>query len=242
MGNFKDKNKKKIKRKKGKKFVYKNNSVLNKKEEKINPFEAVSNKKFMKHGKKYDNLINEYDSRYNTNSFIDNRIGEKSKSLSYDDKMKLRFKAQQLINMKNKKNKFSIMNEEGDEDLLTHKGKNLNELNLIDDDDNDKSEDEFYENMDNYMEEMDKNKGKLSRKEIIQNIIAKSKAFKEEKQRMKQSNIEKIQLLDETFSEISSLLKKRARSYSKYNDDYDRFAGSFLNTQNKTHPTVIFLI
>ena len=88
------------------------------------------------------------------------------------------------------------------------------------------------------MEEMDQNKGKLSRKEIIQNIINRSKVLKEEKQRIKQENRDKIQQLDDNFTELSSLLQKRGRTFSKFNDDYDRFASAFVHA-DKTHPTVI---
>lgn len=241
MGNYKDKNKKKIKRKKGKKFVYRGPTDFSQSQisEKKNPFEELSKKKFMKQGKHYDGLINEYQGRFSSNSFIDRRIGENSKSLSYDDKMKLRFKAQQMINLKSKKNKFSLLDEEAEganEFALTHRGKRLNEVN-ISDDDLERSDDEFYDKIDNYMEEMDNNRGKLSRKEIIQNIIAKSKMLKEEKLKIKQENKDKIQLLDENFGELQMLLKKRGRSFNKFNDDYDRFASNFVYAQ-KTHPTV----
>lgn len=238
MGNYKDKNKKKVKRKKGKKFVYRNPTDQANKEEKINPFEAASKKKFAKQGKHYDGLVKDYQSRFNTNSFIDKRIGETSKNLTYEEKMKLRYKAQQMINLKSKKNKFSLLNEdvEGDEYDLTHRGKNLKDLNLVEEDDMD-SDGEIYDKIDNYMEEMDANKGKLSRKEIIQNIIAKSKMLKEQKQKEKQDTKDKIQELDDNFTEISSLLKKRQRTFSKFNDDYDRFASVFKDSA-RTHPTV----
>ena len=44
-------------------------------------------------------------------------------------------------------------------------------------------------------------------------------------------------MLDENFAEISSLLKKRGRTFDKFNDDYDRFARVFVHSE-KTHPTV----
>lgn len=235
MGNYKDP-KKKTKRKKGKKFVYK---PKEEKIEKINPFETLSKMKFMKQGKAYDNVISEYNTKNLENSFVDRRIGEGSKILSQDDKMKLRFKAQQMINMKTRKNKFSLLDDDEDnplgKDLLTHRGKNL--MDLKDLSDGEKSDDEIYDKLDNYMEEMDQNKTKMSRKEIIQNIINKSKMLKEEKQRIKQQNRDKIEMLDEGFAELSTLLKKRGRSFNKFNDDYDKFASVFVHAE-RTHPTV----
>jgi nucleolar protein 14 len=234
MGNYKDNNKKKIKRNKGKKFVYRNPSELSTKVEKSNPFEELSKKKFMKQGKQYEGVKEEYQNRFVSNSFIDRRIGEGSKGLSYEDKMKMRFKAQQMINLKSRKSKYSLLNEDQEEDnLLTHRGRvidgNNSDVEKEDDDD-------IYDKMDNYMEEMDQNKGKLSRKEIIQNIISRSKALKEEKQRIKQENRDKIELLDENFAELSTLLQKRGRTFTKFNDDYDRFASSFVHAE-RTHPT-----
>lgn len=94
MSRNKDNNKKKIKRKKGKKFVYRNPEELAKK---TNPFEDMSKKKLMKQGSKYDGVRNEYQTKNISNTFIDRRIGENSKNLTQDEKMKLRFKAQQLV-------------------------------------------------------------------------------------------------------------------------------------------------
>lgn len=234
MGNYKDDKKKKIKRNKGKKFVYRNPSEHSNKVEKSNPFEELSKKKFMKQGKQYEGVKEEYQNRFVSNSFIDRRIGEGSKGLSYEDKMKMRFKAQQMINLKSRKSKYSLLNDDQEDDnMLTHRGRvidgNNSDIEKEDDDD-------IYDKMDNYMEEMDQNKGKLSRKEIIQNIISRSKALKEEKHRIKQDNRDKIELLDENFAEISSLLQKRGRSFTKFNDDYDRFASSFVHA-DRTHPT-----
>lgn len=95
MSRNKDSNKKKIKRKKGKKFVYKNPTEESTK--KTNPFEDMSKKKLMKQGSKYDIVRNEYQTKNISNRFIDRRIGENSKNLTQEEKMKLRFKAQQLV-------------------------------------------------------------------------------------------------------------------------------------------------
>lgn len=95
MSRNKDDKKKKIKRKKGKKFVYRNKEEA---EKKANPFEEISKKKLMKQGSKYDGVRQEYQNKNISNTFVDRRIGENSKHLSYDEKMKLRFKAQQMVN------------------------------------------------------------------------------------------------------------------------------------------------
>ena len=74
--------------------------------------------------------------------------------------------------------------------------------------------------MDNYMQEMDNKK--LSKKEIMQNIINKSKMLKLEKQNLKNQNKEKIELLDDNFQELSMLLKKRGRTFGKAMDSQQR--------------------
>ena len=95
MSKNKENNKKKIKRKKGKKFVYR--TPTEEVAKKTNPFEDMSKKKLMKQGSKYDGVRNEYQTKNISNTFIDRRIGENSKNLTQEEKMKLRFKAQQLV-------------------------------------------------------------------------------------------------------------------------------------------------
>ena len=136
MGNYKEQKKKVQKRNKGKKFVYRNPTELAAKQVKVNPFEDMSKKKFQKQGKQYQGVINEYKNRFNSSTFIDKRIGEGSKGLSTEDKMKMRFKAQQMINLKSRKNKFSLLNEENgldkEEHILTHRGKVVDDDNMSD--------------------------------------------------------------------------------------------------------------
>src|SRR5690606_16855294 len=115
------------------------------------------------------------------------------------------------------------------------KGKRLDDLR--EDEDLEKSDDEeYYDEMDNYMQEVEANGGKLSRKEIMENIIKKSKLLKMEKQNLKNAQKHKIDVLDSNFGELSMLLKKRPREFSKFNDNYDRNVSKF-NYSEKTHPT-----
>ena len=109
MGLKEKKHKEKNKRKRGKKYKYdpekdkNNNNVLN-----TNPFEAFSQKKFQKKNNSFSQLISEYQSKNVVNSFKDKRIAENS-NLSYDEKMKLRYKAQQLLKKTKKARKILIM-------------------------------------------------------------------------------------------------------------------------------------
>ncbi len=139
--------------------------------------------------------------------------------------------------MKNKKDKFSLNNLNNDKDYLTHKGKKISEEGNNSDDDFVQSDDEMYDKLDNYMNEIENAPDtKLSRKQIIQNIIEKSKQLKIEKQNQRRKNIEQIKLLDENFAELSELITRRPRTIGRLNDEFERMANSY-NYMDKTKPT-----
>ena len=103
--NKKKPHKEKVKRKRGKKYIVipKQNKII----KKTNPFEEISKKKFIKSNtNQYNELINDYRNKNNVNLFKDNRIGEGSKNLSEDDKMKLRYNVQQRLKKVIKKLNF----------------------------------------------------------------------------------------------------------------------------------------
>ena len=57
-----------------------------------------------------------------------------------------------------------------------------------------------------------------------------------ERRNRAEENREKIQMLDENFAEIALLLKKRQRTFDKFNDDYDRLQSNFIYA-DKVRPT-----
>ena len=235
--NKKKPHKEKVKRKRGKKYVVIPNQ--NKIIKKSNPFEEVSKKKFIKSNtNQYNELINDYRNKNNVNLFRDNRIGEGSKNLSEDDKMKLRYNVQQRLKKSNKKAKFLFEDEKytNEEDLIfTHKGKNINDNDKLDIENSDNENEEYYKQLNDYIEQLDEGP-KLTKKERLNEIINQSKKLKEDKQKKKEENLNKIEMLDENFSDIVTLLKKRQRTYNKFNDDYDRMTSNFIYL-DKTHPT-----
>jgi hypothetical protein len=216
---------KKQKRKKGKKFVYRDPTQII--EKKKNPFEELSKKKSMRLNNKYDGLVNSYQSIHSTNSFIDRRLGEHSKNLSYDDKMKMRYKSLQMTKI-GKKDKFVLDDEEG---YLQHNGKIINDEHSQSD--IEKSDDD-YDNYDNFMAQAEKKTGK----QILSEIITRNKMKKEERQTLKRANKEKIDILDGGFAELSTMLKKRQRTFGKAMDKYDKNVNIYTHTNyEKTHPT-----
>jgi hypothetical protein len=125
---------------------------------------------------------------------------------------------------------------------LTHKGRNLKEIEDYNEDNDVLSEeDSDRENRQksslNYLEEIDKNPN-LSRKEIIQNMILNSKKEKLEKQRAKELNQEKIQKLDDEFTDLLGLVQKRKKTILRSSDPYDKYAASLLYAK-RTKPTVL---
>ena len=235
--NKKKPHKEKVKRKRGKKYIVipKQNKII----KKTNPFEEISKKKFIKSNtNQYNELINDYRNKNNVNLFKDNRIGEGSKNLSEDDKMKLRYNVQQRLKKSNKKAKFLFEDEKytNEEDLIfTHKGKKINDNDKLDIENSDNDNEEYYKQLNDFIVKLDE-RPKLTKKERLNEIINQSKKLKEDKQKKKEENLNKIEMLDENFSDIVTLLKKRQRSYNKYNDDYDRMTNNFIYL-DKTHPT-----
>lgn len=65
-----------------------------------------------------------------------------------------------------------------------------------------------------------------------------SKKEKMEKQKLKQINNNKIEKLDENFSDLVDLVQRRKPNILRSNDPYDKYAASLLYA-NKTKPTVI---
>ena len=228
--------KEKNKRKRGKKYKYDASKEAKNKIEKHNPFEAFSQKKFQKNNNSFSQLISEYQTKNVVNYFKDNRIAENS-NLSYDEKMKLRYKAQQMLK-KTKNSKFAFDNDDNSDDdiKLTHKGKEINDNNseMSEINDNNDKDDEYYEKMNEFIENMDTKK--LSKQEKFKAIIQNSKKLKEEKHRIKEDTKNKIEYLNDNFQELNSMLKKRKRTFNRLNDDYDKLTNNFIYSE-RTHPT-----
>eukprot|EP00357_Protocruzia_adherens_P017853 CAMPEP_0115020092 /NCGR_PEP_ID=MMETSP0216-20121206/29882_1 /TAXON_ID=223996 /ORGANISM="Protocruzia adherens, Strain Boccale" /LENGTH=412 /DNA_ID=CAMNT_0002391785 /DNA_START=3119 /DNA_END=4357 /DNA_ORIENTATION=+ len=181
---------------------------------KENPFEKTKATTMKK--KKVDMtnrkpLIEEYKSRSNANQFSDRRFGEKDHTIDEETRFLARFQRERALG-KNKKMKFNLDSDE--EITMTHFGKNIDEL------------DDFGDNVDvSSDEEMDRQfteeatkahfggdekandgddffKVKKTKKEVYEEIIAKSKMYKAEKAKMKYENDETLRDLDNDFETL----------------------------------------
>lgn len=65
-----------------------------------------------------------------------------------------------------------------------------------------------------------------------------SKKEKLEKQRTKEINREKIQKLDDEFTDLLDLVQKRKKTILRSSDPYDKYAASLLYAK-RTKPTVL---
>ena len=182
-------------------------------------------------------LLKEYQSSKKSSTFSDRRIGEGDDSLTVEDRMMERFRRER---QRRARNKDVYRLKEGD-DKLTHGGR------VLEDDDYDKMGGDRYESDDDGAldeqltrelhfgggEQAARRHGedgeKKSRKEIIDEMIARSKVLKMQRAAEKEERLEATAKLDDAFSEISKLLNFRpTRDDKDYvapeKDDFDIMA------------------
>lgn len=203
-------------------------------EKKVNPFEIkinrqkqkVMGRKVSKHDrgmpglsrskgiqKRKATLLQEYNQRFKSNKFIDKRFGENDTSLSVEEKMMKRFAMERA---KEKTNKFSL-NE--DEDDLTHFGQSLSSIEkfeepLVSDDEEDGgkidadmvAKEHFGGFMTNSNHEELGGQKQKSWKERMEEVIAKSKKEKYERQAEKEKSRELTEKLDAEWKNVMKLM------------------------------------
>uniref|UniRef100_A0A8C2VGS9 NOP14 nucleolar protein n=1 Tax=Chinchilla lanigera TaxID=34839 RepID=A0A8C2VGS9_CHILA len=170
--------------------------------------------------KRTQTLLKEYKERDKSNVFKDKRLGEYSSDMSPEEKMMKRFALEQQRHHEKK----SIYNLNEDEEL-THYGQSLADIekhNDIVDSDSDTEErgalsaeltaahfgggGGILQKKTAPQEEGDKPK---SRKELIEELIAKSKQEKRERQAQREDALELTEKLDQDWKEIQTLLSHK---------------------------------
>ncbi|KZC12171.1 PREDICTED: nucleolar protein 14 homolog [Dufourea novaeangliae] len=182
--------------------------------------------------KRKGTLLQEYKLKNKDNVFLDKRIGEKNVAMNEEDKAMARFAVERMKAHK-KKNIYSLNNEE----ILTHRGQTLEEIEKFDDP---KSDDEFSDNenktgkLDNkFVGEahfgggiLSKSESGKSRKDLIDELIAESKKRKAEKQKIREQTIDLTEKLDSEWRDLLPIVTaanktiEEATNKSKA-DDYD---------------------
>ncbi|XP_008576198.1 PREDICTED: nucleolar protein 14 [Galeopterus variegatus] len=172
--------------------------------------------------KRTQTLLKEYKERNKSNVFTDKRFGEYSSNISPEEKMMKRFALEQQRHHEKK----SIYNLNEDEEL-THYGQSLADIekhNDIVDSDSDAEErgtlsaeltaahfgggSGLFHKKTSQREGGEGEKPK-SRKELIEELIAKSKQEKRERQAQREDAIELTEKLDQDWKEIQTLLSRK---------------------------------
>ncbi|KAF5290007.1 hypothetical protein FQR65_LT11673 [Abscondita terminalis] len=169
--------------------------------------------------KRKGTLLQEFKLMNKSNKFLDKRIGERNTGLTEDDRAMARYAAVRIKAHK----KASIFNLANDE-VLTHKGQTLNEIEKFDDP---KSDDDDSLNGDNTGKlESDfvgdahfgggvltntGSEGFKSHKDMINQLIAESKKRKAEKQKAKERTLELTEKLDEEWKDLIPLVNQSVK-------------------------------
>uniref|UniRef100_A0A8C0FHK6 NOP14 nucleolar protein n=1 Tax=Bubo bubo TaxID=30461 RepID=A0A8C0FHK6_BUBBB len=183
---------------------------------------GVSRSKAIK--KRTQTLLKEYKEREKTNVFKDKRFGEYNSKISPEEKMIRRFALERQQNY-GKKNIYNL----NEDEELTHYGQSLAEiekLNDIVDSDSDTEERGtlsaeltaahfggggglLRKKASSGQQDEEEEKPK-SRKELIEEMIAKSKLEKQERQNRRESALELTEKLDNDWKEIQTLIARKA--------------------------------
>ncbi|KAL6077572.1 nucleolar complex protein 14 [Balamuthia mandrillaris] len=178
-------------------------------------------------------LLKEFQTQNKVNAFVDKRFGEGDPSLPAEEKMLLRFQKERQKRFKH----GSLYNLEEEEEELTHLGTSLSATDFKDDFVLSESDDENHGYIDEeivrtqhfgggFVPKAPREGGediKKSKKEIMEEIIAKSKFYKAERQREKREGEELTTQLDEQFRDLreSGLLKaSRPLPSAKEKDEF----------------------
>ncbi|XP_040191272.1 nucleolar protein 14 [Rana temporaria] len=215
---------------------------------------GVSKSKALK--KRKETLLKEYQQRGKSRIFTDKRFGEYDTKLTPEDKMMKRFAMERQRNV-NKKNVYNL----NEEEELTHYGQSLSLLEKLNDPvDSDSDTDEqgalsaaltashfgggglLRRKGPSEQKEEEQEKPK-TRKELIEELIAKSKSEKRERQSQREKAMVLTEKLDSDWKAIQTLLahktpksERKAEPEKPKPDDYDKIVRE-LGFEMKAQPS-----
>eukprot|EP01135_Chromosphaera_perkinsii_P005574 Nk52_evm123s352 gene=Nk52_evmTU123s352 len=186
-------------------------------------------------------LLKEYKDRSKVSSFSDKRFGENDASITPEEKMMERFVREKRRNHE-KAGMFQLEgSDEEENEELTHYGQSLSQmdefdnmgLNIDDDEDKGQIDSHFVSKLhfgggEDKIEEFDGDR-KKSRREIMDEIIAKSKLHKQQRQKELEETMAMTDQLDDEFQTVMDILAKTRKEKNsvensvgrKEVDDYD---------------------
>lgn len=186
--------------------------------------------------KRKQTLASQFKSRNKANAFHDRRLGEADVSMSVEDKMMARFQRERKRKLRNAQ-AFALgdsdddENDDDDELFLTHGGKKIDDYDAFNADRQSDDEDEQAAldrevvdklhfggggggNANANADDTNDNK-KKTHKEIMAEVMAKSKLFKAERQKTKAAQEDATETLDADFDALKSLLSFRPSKGTK---------------------------
>ncbi|TMW59007.1 hypothetical protein Poli38472_007152 [Pythium oligandrum] len=189
--------------------------------------------------KRKKTLSEQFKSRNKANAFKDRRLGEADASMSLEDKMMARFQTERKRKLRNAQ-AFALHDSDNDDDdeeelFLTHKGEKIDDYDKLnggdgsafddegaDDDETRKMDREIIEKLhfgggkgDGAAGDDDGPERKKTHKEIMQEVMMKSKLFKAERQKTKAAQEDATDALDSEFAALKDLLSFRPTKGSK---------------------------
>ncbi|OXU29063.1 hypothetical protein TSAR_015178 [Trichomalopsis sarcophagae] len=184
--------------------------------------------------KRKNTLLNEYKVRDKDNIFLDRRIGERNSGMTQEDKAMARFAAER-VKAHSKKNIFNL----NDEEVLTHRGQSLMDIEKYDDP---RSDEDDYSDDENKTGKLDKKfvgdahfgggvlskpDSEMSRKDLIEQLIVESKKRKAERQKVREQTIDLTEKLDSEWRDLLPLVASSNKALKEVElekpkaDDYD---------------------
>lgn len=207
--------------------------------------------------KRRDTLLVEYKQMRKSNAFVDRRFGEGDESLTQEEKALMRFQKQRMKELAG--SKFTLAEEDdydGSEFQLTHEGKSL--ADALDAGDawhgKDADEDEEGEHGTDLLESYNFGGGAggdgpggkdgegskfKSKKEIMEEVIAKSKMFKAMKTKQREEDMEETDALDQAWRALSqtnaaaALLRPKGSRY-----ETNAASKAMMSDADKTYDTL----
>jgi nucleolar protein 14 len=190
-------------------------------------------------------LLVEHQMSNKSNIFVDRRFAE-DEDIPEEDKILMRFQRERMAKAK----RGSLFNVDDDEvEQLTHGGKALGELSKFDDiggDISDSDEDNLgretvrdyhfgggFVPADRGGDEEGGDERRKTKKEIMEEIIAKSKMYKAEKRREKVERDEMLEQLNSDYNDISQILASNIRPTKAKGDDTPQKKGEERKDKGK---------
>nr|CAD7403178.1 unnamed protein product [Timema poppensis] len=190
-------------------------NILGRKSKSDKGLPGVARSKAIK--KRKATLLQEYRVKGKSNKFLDMRIGEKNHAMTPEDRIMARFTAERMKSHKKK----SVFNMD-DEEILTHHGQSLNEIENFDDPRSDEEDIEESGKLDarfvgdahfgGGMLKKTSDDGAISRKNLIEQLIAESKKRKVEKQRAREQTLDLTEKLDTDWKDLLPIVSASKKS------------------------------